>query len=227
MINRYFMAISSGRGHNRRMGWWGDRIVPRVTDVSLRGRDVGEWRATVCEGLAGQVLELGFGSGLNARWYPDGVISVRAVEPSDLMWEMSGRRRARTAVPVERTGLDGQQLADPDASVDHVLFTFTLCTIPDVARALAEVRRVLRPGGTVRFVEHGVSPDVVVQRWQHRLDGVEQRVAGGCHLVREPVALLGRSGFEVDVLRQDYLPGPAVSRPWTWLTAGVARAARA
>ena len=202
------------------MRWWDERVVPRLTDLSLRGHEVGEWRADICAGLTGRVVELGFGSGLNARWYPEAVTEVHAVEPSDRGWELSARRRARSTVRIERTGLDGQRLTEADDSADHVLTTFTLCTIPDVSSALREVRRVLKPGGSVRFVEHGLSPDDDVRRWQHRLDGLQQRVAGGCHLTRDMPALLSDAGFEITVERQGYLDGPTLGRAWTWLTAG-------
>ena len=104
------------------------------------------------------------------------------MEPSDLGWELSAERRARSSVPVERVGLDGQRLAAADATYDAVLSTFTLCTIPDVETALAEVHRVLRPGGALHVLEHGLAPDPKVAAWQRRLDGLQGRVAAGCHL---------------------------------------------
>ncbi|MEZ5094902.1 MAG: class I SAM-dependent methyltransferase [Nocardioides sp.] len=160
------------------MGWWAEQALPRLTDASLRGHDVGELRGEACAGLAGRVLELGFGSGLNVRWYPAEVRELHAVEPSDVAWRISAKRRARTRLPIARTGLDGERLAADDASYDAVLTTFTLCTIPDVRAALAEVRRVLQPGGRVHFLEHGLSPDHGVARWQRRLEPLERRFAG-------------------------------------------------
>jgi SAM-dependent methyltransferase len=165
--------------------------------------------------LAGRLIELGFGSGLNLRWLPPAVTSVAAVGPSDVAWRLSERRRARMGVPVERRGVDGQGLDEPDASYDSALSTFTLCSISDPARALAEVRRVLRPGGVLCVLEHGLSPDDRVARWQRRLDPVQRRVAGGCHLSRDIPALVTHAGFEITMLRAEPLPGPAVSRPWT------------
>ncbi len=198
------------------MGVWNEHVVPRLTDVSLKGHEVGELRREACAPLRGRVLELGFGSGLNARWYPPAVDSVAAVEPSDLGWRLSERRRARTDVPVERRGLDGQRLDEPDASYDSVLSTFTLCTIPIPALALTEVRRVLRPGGVLAVLEHGLSPDPGVARWQRRLDPLQRRVAGGCHLSRDIPALVTAAGFEVTTLRSEALPGPALARPWSY-----------
>lgn len=203
--------------------WWDERVVPRLTDGSLKGHEFGEWRRDVCGVLHGQVLEIGFGSGLNVRWWPAGLEVVHAVEPSDLAWQLSRRRRERTRVPVERRGLDGQVLDAPDGCYDSALVTFSLCTIPDPSLALHELRRVLRPGGVVAFVEHGLATDPAVVRWQQRMEPIQRRVAGGCHLTRDPVRMLEQAGFAVDVTRQDYLDGPAVSHPWTWLTAGTAR----
>lgn len=198
------------------MGLWEERVVPRLVDRSLRSPEIGELRAAVCAGLHGEVLELGYGSGLNARYYPAEVTAVSAVEPSDLAWRLSESRRTDSRVPVVRVGLDGQRLEAEEASYDAVLSTFTLCTIPDVARALAEVRRVLRPGGALHFVEHGLAPDPGVVVWQRRLEPVQRRLAGGCHLSRDIPALVRGAGLGILELRSEYLPGPRVSRPWTF-----------
>ena len=134
---------------------------------------------------------------------------MAAVEPSGVGWKLAGKRVASSRVPVERTGLDGQSLRFADGSCDSVLSTWTLCTIPDVASALREVRRVLKPGGTFHFLEHGLAPDESVRRWQHRLEPVQKRVFGGCHLTRRPVDLLTEAGFtirEVDVFYEDGAP---------------------
>ena len=193
---------------------WDEKVVPRLTDLSLRGHEVGELRGAVCAGLAGRVLEIGFGSGLNVRWYPPEVTSVTAIEPSDLGWELSQRRRARTALPVARAGLDGQRLDLPSDSHDSALVTFSLCTIPEPVLALREARRVVRDGGRLHVLEHGLAPDESVRRWQRRLEPLQRAVAGGCHLTRDVPALVREAGWQVDELEQSYLPGPAVSRPW-------------
>lgn len=195
---------------------WESRVVPRLVDVALKGKDVGELRDEVCVGLRGNVLELGFGGGLNVRSYPDAVTRIDAVEPSDLGWEMSQRRRHRTTVPINRVGLDGQHLDAPDNAYDSVLCTFTLCTIPDVNLALSEVVRVLRPGGSFHFLEHGIAPSPGVRRWQTRLEPLQKRVGGGCHLTRDIPALVVGSGLEVVEVRSQYLPGPGVAKPWSF-----------
>ena len=180
------------------MGWWENHVVPRVVDVTLGHAEVHELRARVCAGLKGRVLEVGFGSGLNVRHYPPDVESVTAVEPSEVAWR-----------------------TQPDASHDAVLSTFTLCTIPDVDAALSEIRRVLRPGGRLDFVEHGLSPDPRTAGWQHRLTVVQRRVAGGCHLNRPIDELLRRNGFEIEHLETFYALGP---KPLGYLYLGWATA---
>jgi SAM-dependent methyltransferase len=198
-------------------------VVPRLADRSLRGHEIGELRGEALAGLSGRVVEIGFGSGLNVRWYPPEVTSVSAVEPSDVGWRLSARRRSRTSLPIERTGLDGQRIDEPDDSFDGAVSTFTLCTIPDVAAALEEVRRVLRPRATFHLVEHGRAPEADVVRRQERWEPLQRRVAGGCHLTRDPVALLTAAGFTVVEQRAAYLPGPKLARPWTYVTRILAR----
>ncbi|MDQ4503608.1 class I SAM-dependent methyltransferase [Sinomonas sp. ASV322] len=187
------------------MGWWTERVVPRMNDVSLRHSDLVPYRVRACSGLHGLVAELGFGSGLNIEHYPKGVTRILAVEPSDLAWDLSAPRRAASRIPVARGGLDGQRLDLDDDSVDAVLSTFTLCTIPDPSRALAEVRRVLKPGGTFHFLEHGISPEASVARWQGILEPLNARLAGNCHLTRQIDRLVTDAGFRMDELDAGYL----------------------
>ncbi|MFI5716677.1 class I SAM-dependent methyltransferase [Nocardia sp. NPDC051750] len=191
------------------MGIYRDHIVPRIVNVAC-GMKVNEpLRERVCAGLSGRVLELGFGSGLNVPFYPAAVTSVSAVEPADLGWKLAARRLAGARVSVERAGLDGQRLPFPADSFDTALSTWTMCTIPDIDAALAELRRVLVPGGTVHFVEHGLSPDPAVQRWQHRLDPIQQRLAGGCHLDRNIPGIIRAAGLEIRELDIFTGEGPA------------------
>jgi ubiquinone/menaquinone biosynthesis C-methylase UbiE len=166
-------------------------------------------RRRVCDGLAGDVVEIGFGSGLNVPFYPRSIAQVAAVEPADLGWKLAGKRLGETSVPVLRSGLDGQSLPFADDSFDAALSTWTLCTIPDVAAALREVRRVLKPGGALHFLEHGLAPDAGVRHWQRRLEPVQKRIFGGCHLTRPVVELLTTAGFtitELDVFYEDGAP---------------------
>jgi ubiquinone/menaquinone biosynthesis C-methylase UbiE len=190
------------------MGFYGDQVLPRLLDVLLRAKDTHELRARVASGLTGEVLEIGFGSGLNVPFYPVGVTRVRAVDPAAVGRKLAAGRVAASPVPVEYIGLDAQRIPLPDGSVDSVLTTWTLCTIPDVAGALAEVRRVLRPGGTLHFAEHGRAPDPKVARAQDRLEPLQQRVLGGCRLTRPIDRIISGSGLELTELKTCYRPGP-------------------
>ncbi|MDQ2635563.1 MAG: class I SAM-dependent methyltransferase, partial [Actinomycetota bacterium] len=186
-------------------------------------KDIQPLRERACAGLQGTVLELGFGSGLNCSLYPESVTSVLAIEPADRAWDMAAERRTESTAPVSRAGLDGQRLDLADDSVDSVLITFTLCTIPDVDTALQEVARVLRPGGTVHIAEHGTSPDPSVARWQRRLDPAQQVVFGGCHLTRNPILLLESAGFDQLDVQTGYINELGPMRPWMYGYSGSAR----
>ena len=189
------------------MGIYAEQVLPRMINAACGMRSSNPLRSRVCEGLHGQVVEIGFGSGHNIPFYPAAVASVAAIEPANLGWKLAGERLAASTVPVERSGLDGQALSLPDDSCDTALSTWTLCTIPDVVVALAEVRRVLKPGGTLHFVEHGLAPDENVQRWQHRLEPMQKRLFGGCHLTRSIADLLSDAGFEITEVEVFYEKG--------------------
>jgi ubiquinone/menaquinone biosynthesis C-methylase UbiE len=204
------------------MGWYVDRVVPRIVDLALRGAEFDAIRARVCAGLEGEVLEVGFGSGLNVPHYPPEVRRVRAVDPATAARRLAAKRVAASPVPLEYVGLDGEQLPVEDGSVDHVLTTWTLCTIPDVERALREMRRVLRPGGSLHFVEHGLAPQPGIAKWQHRLTPVQRRVFGGCHLDRPIDALVEGSGLRLTALDTYFARGP---KAFTHLFEGAATAA--
>jgi len=190
------------------MGWWTDHVVPRITDKTCGLGEIHKLRSRACDGLTGDVLEIGFGSGLNATHYPAEVRRVLAVEPSDVGWRIAGPRIDAMRAPVVRAGLDGQRIDLESSSCDSALSTFTMCTIPDLDAALGELARVLRPGGTLHFVEHGRAPDDRVARWQDRLQPIQGRVAGGCHLNRSIQEYVERSRLRLTDIDTFYVAGP-------------------
>jgi len=190
------------------VGLYADQILPRAINLVLRGGEFEGPRARVAAGLAGEVLEIGFGSGLNIPYYPAGLTRVQAVDPAAAGRKLAAGRAAGSAVPIEYVGSDAEALPVADESVDHVLSTWTLCTIPDAMRALAEVRRVLRPGGALRFVEHGLAPDPGVARPQRRLTPLQRRAFGGCHLNRRIDQLVAAAGLELTRMDTYYMKGP-------------------
>lgn len=191
------------------MGIYSDHVLPRIVNVACGLKSVEPLRYRVCEHLAGDVVEIGFGSGLNVPFYPTAVDRVAAVEPADLGWKLAQSRLKRSGVPVHRSGMDGESLPFADDSFDAALSTWTLCTIPDPGAALRELRRVLKPGASLHFLEHGLAPDEAVRRWQRRLEPMEKRLFGGCHLTRPVVDMLTTAGFrisEVDVFYEKGAP---------------------
>ena len=190
------------------MGIYTDQVVPRITSVLLGNKEFGKIRAEECEGLTGDVIEIGFGSGLNVPHLPPEVTGLWAVDPSGVAQKLAAKRIAASPVPFHSAGLDGAQLDLPDDRFDSALSTMTLCTIPDVVTALDELRRVMKPGARFHFAEHGHAPDEKVARFQDRFDPWQGRIAGGCHLNRDVRALLTEAGFEIEQLRNFYLKGP-------------------
>jgi ubiquinone/menaquinone biosynthesis C-methylase UbiE len=201
------------------MSLYADHILPRCTNLLLSGAEFTKIRSRVASGLAGDVLEVGFGSGLNVPHYPSDVARVLAVDPAMLGRKLAAGRVSASPVPVEYVGLDGASLPLESATIDHVLVTWTLCTIPEVDDAVDEVHRVLRPGGQLHFVEHGLSTDPQVAKWQHRLTPLQRRLAGGCHLNRPIDRLIERAGFAVTRLDTYQLGGP---KPMSYMYEGVA-----
>ena len=193
------------------MRWWDEQVVPRATDLLLNAGEIHKLRKRTCEGLTGHVLEIGFGSGLNAQHYPAAVDRVSAVDPSSVAWDLALHKHlAGIGARVVRAGLDGESIDLPDGSVDSALSTFSLCTIPHVDAALREVARVLRSGGTFHFLEHGLAPDPRVATWQGRLTPIQRRVGAGCRLDRPIADLVAASGLDISEMERFYLSGPKV-----------------
>jgi SAM-dependent methyltransferase len=204
------------------VGFYRDRVFPRVMNRACNTAENRRLRQLACAPLAGDVLEIGFGTGLNLPHLPPAVTKLLAVEPLPRGRELAADRLAQTSVEVVFVGLDGQALPVEDACVDAALSTWTLCSIDDPETAVAEIARVLRPGGTFHFVEHGRSPDHKVQVWQDRLNGLQRRVACGCNLNREIPAIITAGGLTVTSLETSYLAGELKVLGWTFR--GTARA---
>ncbi len=189
------------------MGFYGEQVVPRVTNVLLGNQAFAKVRAEECAGLHGDVIEIGFGSGLNLPHLPPEVTGVWTVEPSAVALKLAADRIAKAPIEIHNGALDGERLPFDDARFDSALSTMTLCTIPHVAVALAELKRVLKPGADFHFAEHGRAPDPKVARNQDRFNGFQQMWAGGCNLNREIDALLSEAGFEIEAINNFYLKG--------------------
>lgn len=203
------------------MGFYDRHVLPRLIDAAMSQNPIRRQRQKVVPLAEGRVLEVGMGSGLNLPHYdPAKVREVIGLDPSAGMAARAAERIAASPVPVSLIGLSGEAIPLEDQAVDTVLFTYTLCTIPDPVKALGEMRRVLKPGGRLIFCEHGRAPDAAVRRWQDWINPIWRPIGGGCNLNRDVPALLGQGGFAIEGLETMYLPGP---RPMTFNYWGTAR----
>ncbi len=202
------------------MSFYERLVLPRLLDWAMGFPALAEERRACLRHASGKVLEVGFGTGRNLPWYPAGIERVVAVDPSAESAAIASERIAAAPFPVEYARLAGEQIAAPDESFDTVVSTFTLCSIPDPVAALAQMRRVLKPGGKLLFVEHGLAPEASVQRWQHRLNGLQGALFGGCNLNRDTPRLLKNAGFGLEASEQYYLRN--VPKFAGFLTRGVA-----
>ncbi len=194
--------------------------MARAVDVILSDQLVGKWRAGVCQGARGVVLDIGFGSGRNLDHYGPEVTEVLAVDPSDSGWELAQRRIEQAPYPVRRAGLDAASIELDDNCVDTITTAWTMCSIPDLAGALAEMQRVLRPGGELHFVEHSLAPQPRVQRFQRFIQPVWGRFSGGCHVDRDIVQLIADAGFELPEVTSRYAFAGSPMKPWAWFVTG-------
>ena len=194
------------------MGLYSDHILPRGIDWVMGKAPFAEQRARIVPRLSGRVLEVGFGSGLNLPFYGEHVTQLFALDPASLGRKLARRRLEASSLPVEFVELAGNEYRLDSGSVDAVLSTWTMCTIPDLAAALAEIRRVLVPGGELYFLEHGLSRQPGVARWQRRLTPVQRLWAGGCRLDVDHQRALANSGYQIDELEQFVMkPGGALA----------------
>lgn len=190
------------------MGFYDEWVLPRFLNLMMSDENMTEERKKTLAGVSGTVLEVGFGSGLNLPWYPSSVRRLVAVDPSKGSAKLARKRISEARFPVEYLPVGGEEVSAPDHSFDSVVSTFTLCSIPDPVAALDRMRRVLKPGGKLYLVEHGLSKDPKIQRWQHRLNPLQKFLCGGCHLNRDIPRLLGEAGFRFDEIDQYYVEGP-------------------
>lgn len=197
-------------------GFYGRKVFPRVMNLAMNTKETRRIRGEVCAPLAGEVLEIGFGSGHNLPFLPAEVTRLLAVDPLQEGRTLARERLEASDVEVDFVGLDGQSIDLPDGSADAALSTWTLCSIPDAVAAVREIARVLRPGGVLHFVEHGVSPDAKVERWQQRLNPLQNRVACGCNIQRDIPALIEAGGMTVDHLDTFYAKGDPKVLGWTF-----------
>lgn len=189
------------------MNFYDRFILPPLTHWACGNPQLKRHRAALIPAARGQVLEIGVGSALNLDYYDAaGVSSLTGVDPSQQLLAYAEKRIRRVAFPVNLIPASAESLPIPDTSIDTIVVTFSLCTIPDVAAALGEMRRVLKPAGRLLFCEHGLAPDASVQRWQRRLDPLWGKIAGGCHLSRNIPQLLSDANFRCAELQSAYLP---------------------
>lgn len=204
------------------MGLYRHHVFPWVLELVMSQRMFRKLRREVLAPVGGRVLEIGFGTGINLPYYPPGTRRVVGVDSNPGVSRLAARRAARSHIAVEHHALSAESLPFDSGSFDTVVSTFTLCSIPDLPRALAEVGRVLKPGGEFVYLEHGLSPDAPVARWQRRLNPAWKVIGDGCHLDRDPTAELRRAGFRIERVRNFYLPHGAKFAGYIYL--GAARA---
>ena len=202
------------------MGLYSDIILPRLCDLAMRNKRLVPIRERLIGAAEGRVLEVGIGSGLNLPFYRPPVREVLALEPAAKLVTMARRASRATSMPVSFLEASAEAIPLHDHCVDTIVTTWTMCSIPQAAAALADMRRVLRPGGKLLFVEHGLAPDEGVRRWQDRLTPAWRRFSGGCHLNRPIRSLIEDAGFRIDRIETGYLPGP---KPMTFMYEGSAR----
>jgi ubiquinone/menaquinone biosynthesis C-methylase UbiE len=201
------------------MGFYSDIILPRLCDLAMRNKQLVPFRERVIGAAEGRVLEIGVGSGKNLPFYRPPVREVLALEPAPRLIAMARSASRASSMPVTFLEASAEAIPLDEHSVDTVVTTWTLCSIPQAATALAEMRRVLRPSGKLLFAEHGQAPDASVRRWQDRLTPAWRYIGGGCHLNRPIRSMIEAAGYRIDRIETGYIPGP---KPMTFMYEGSA-----
>lgn len=202
------------------MGFYQEHVVPRLVNLAMRNRQLTPFRERTIRLAGGRVLEIGVGSGLNLPLYTDRTTEILGLDPHPRLLAMASEKPR--SVPSRLIEGSAESIPLDDASIDTVVSTWSLCTVRDVAAALAEIRRVVKPDGQLLFVEHGLAPENSVQRWQNRLTPLWKGLAGGCHLNRPISCLIENAGFKIAQVQTGYMPGP---KPMTFTYEGSARPA--
>ncbi|HAU66852.1 MAG TPA: SAM-dependent methyltransferase [Gammaproteobacteria bacterium] len=194
------------------MNFYDERILPHVINCTCGMKAIERQRGKVVPLAKGEVLEIGMGSGLNLKYYnPEKVSKVWGLEPSLGMQRKAEKNLSESPVPVEWLVAGCEAIPLPDDSIDTVMLTYVLCTIPDWETALKEIRRVLKPAGKLVFCEHGEAPEPNVRKWQNRINPMWKKIAGGCNLNRPIPKMLIDGGFSIDDLQQHHVPGPKIA----------------
>ena len=189
------------------MGFYDRHILPHFINCACGSKPIMKQREKIVPQASGRVLEIGIGTGLNLPYYDmDRVEQLIGLDPSEESWVLATERARAVGIEVEFIGLPGEQIPLDDASIDTVLVTYSLCTIPDAITALQGMARVLAPGGRLLFCEHGSAPDASVRKWQDRVNPFWQKIAGGCQLNRPIPELLNEAGFSISTMEEMYLP---------------------
>ncbi len=202
------------------MNFYEQWILPRLIDVAMRNKEATRYRSRIVPQARGSVLEIGVGSGLNLPFYGAGVEQLYALDPSEELLTMARKKARGMVLPIKFITHSGEAIPLDTGSVDTVVTTWTLCTIPDPVQALKEMRRVLKPDGIMLFAEHGLAPEANVRGWQRRLNPLWRRIAGGCNLDRKIDQLMQTAGFQITAIKTDYAKGP---RPMSYVYAGQAQ----
>jgi ubiquinone/menaquinone biosynthesis C-methylase UbiE len=207
------------------MGIYSRHIFPGLMNFTMSGENFSEIRRALLAGVRGETLEIGFGTGLNLPHYPPGIERLTTVDVNPGMGALARKQVDRSPIQVDRRVLDGESLPMGNATFDSVVSTWTLCSIPDVRRAIGEIYRVLRPAGCFFFVEHGLADEPNTRKWQHRLNPVQKIIGDGCHLTRDMEELIRSGGFHFVRLERLYME--KVPRAGGYLYRGIATKPRA